>query len=91
MSCCPTNVARTVASLGSYLASVDDDGVQLHQYAPATVRASLPAGDVVLSVETAYPADGRVVVTVVEAPDAPVPRPPGRCPCASRPGRQAPP
>ena len=70
VSCCPTNVARTVASLGSYLASVDDDGLQLHQYAPATVRADLPGrGEVVLRVETAYPADGRVTVTVVRTPD----------------------
>jgi hypothetical protein len=72
VSCCPTNVARTVASLGSYLASVDDDGVQLHQYAPATVRAALPGGgDVVLDVATRYPEEGRVVVTVRQGPDRP--------------------
>jgi DUF1680 family protein len=70
VSCCPTNVARTVASLGSYLASVDDDGVQLHQYAPATVRATLPDGRAVaLRVQTAYPADGEITVTVLEAPE----------------------
>ncbi|WP_370634553.1 glycoside hydrolase family 127 protein [Actinotalea sp. Marseille-Q4924] len=70
VSCCPTNVARTVASLGAYLASTDDSGVQLHQYAGSTVRAHLPQGDVVLRVVTDYPADGVVRVEVVEAPSA---------------------
>ena len=29
VSCCPTNVARTLASLNGYLATADDDGLQL--------------------------------------------------------------
>src|SRR5690606_5041216 len=68
VSCCPSNVTRTIASLGAYLATSDDDGVQLHQYAPSTVRASVAGGEVVLDVQTAYPAEGRVQVTVVQAP-----------------------
>lgn len=68
VSCCPTNVARTVASLGAYLATTSDDGVQLHQYAGATVRAHLRQGDVVLRMVTDYPADGVVRVEVLEAP-----------------------
>ena len=44
MSCCPPNVARTLASLAAYIATVDDDGIQLHQYAPARIRTSLPDG-----------------------------------------------
>ncbi|MFI2755067.1 glycoside hydrolase family 127 protein [Cellulomonas sp. P22] len=72
VSCCPTNVARTFASLGSYLATADADGLQLHQYAPAEIRTRLDDGrEVAVRVETAYPADGRVRVTVLE--DATVP------------------
>lgn len=71
VSCCPTNVSRTIASLGAYVASVDDGGVQLHQYAGATVRAHLADGDVVLRMVTDYPADGTVRVEVQEAPGAP--------------------
>lgn len=72
VSCCPTNVTRTVASLAAYVASVDDDGVQLHQYAPATVRTELSGGRaVVLTVRTDYPRTGRVVVTVDETPAEP--------------------
>lgn len=70
VSCCPTNVARTVASLGSYLATVDDSGVQLHQFASARILAPLGDGTVGLSVETRYPRDGRVRVTVTDVPAA---------------------
>jgi len=66
VSCCPTNVTRTVATLSSYLATVDDHGIQLHQYAPATIRT----GDLHLTVATGYPLDGRIEVSAVSAPDA---------------------
>ncbi|MGF6822085.1 DUF1680 family protein [Microbacterium sp. ZKA21] len=67
VSCCPPNVARTFASLDAYVATADDDGVQLHQYAAARVRTALPDGRVVaFDVATAYPADGHVRLTIVE-------------------------
>ncbi|MDF2554192.1 MAG: uncharacterized protein K0R60_87, partial [Microbacterium sp.] len=74
VSCCPPNVARTLASLDAYLATSDDEGVQLHQYAPASVRTTLPDGRVVaFDVETDYPVSGRirVVSRADAAPDAP--------------------
>jgi DUF1680 family protein len=67
VSCCPPNVARTLASLAGYLATVDDAGVQLHQLTPCTVRTSLPDGRRVgLAVETGYPWSGEVTVRVAE-------------------------
>ena len=66
VSCCPTNVARTLASLAAYVATVDADGVQVHQYAPAEISTVLDDGRAVsLRIETDYPASGsvRVVVT----------------------------
>ncbi|MFK4837342.1 glycoside hydrolase family 127 protein [Microbacterium sp. ZW T2_14] len=74
VSCCPPNVARTLASLDAYLATSDDDGVQLHQYAPASVDTTLPDGRIVaFDVETDYPASGRIRVTSRgdAAPDEP--------------------
>jgi DUF1680 family protein len=65
VSCCPTNIARTFASLGAYVATSDHEGVQIHQYAPARIRTALPDGrQVALDVETEYPRTGRVVVRV---------------------------
>jgi DUF1680 family protein len=67
-ACCPPNIMRTVASLDSYLATTDEDGVQLHLYAPSEIDAAVRDGRVRLSVETAYPWDGRVRVRVDETP-----------------------
>ena len=68
VSCCPTNVARTLASVGSYFASVDHDGVQLHQFADVDIDTVTGDGTpVALTVRTGYPYDGDVVITVAEA------------------------
>jgi DUF1680 family protein len=68
VSCCPTNVARTFASLAAYVASVDSDGIQIHQYVPAKIRTTLDNGTALaIDIETAYPADGAIVVRFVEA------------------------
>jgi DUF1680 family protein len=65
VSCCPTNLARTFASLDAYVASVDTTGVQLHQLIPVVVRTQLPDGrKVALEVKTDYPRDGRLVVQI---------------------------
>ena len=72
VSCCPTNVARTLASLEAYVATVDPDGLQLHQYADADIRVR-PDGrdDIAVEVRTRYPADGLVSVKIVESPTDP--------------------
>jgi uncharacterized protein len=68
VSCCPTNVARTLASVRMYFATASDDGVQLHQFGDYRVSTSLVAGPVTLQVSSGYPADGTIRVTVLEAP-----------------------
>jgi len=72
VSCCPTNVARTFASLGAYLATVDREGLQLHQYANSRITTSLDDGRRVgVEVTTAYPNDGRISIRVTETGDGP--------------------
>jgi DUF1680 family protein len=70
VACCPPNIMRTLASLPGYLATTDDDGVQLHQYAPSTLTVALPEGEVRITVETEYPWDGLVRARIEEAPEA---------------------
>ncbi|MCT9821333.1 glycoside hydrolase family 127 protein [Microbacterium sp. W1N] len=71
VSCCPPNVARTLASLDAYLATADADGIQLHQYAPATLATTLDDGRAIgLEIDTAYPASGLVRVRVTSDADA---------------------
>ena len=44
VACCPTNVARTLASLAAYLATADDGGIQIHQYAESRIGTTLDGG-----------------------------------------------
>jgi hypothetical protein len=62
---------RTLSSFEQLLATTDDEGIQLHQFASGTVSAELPTGRVELRLETDYPWDGHIAVTVVETPDQP--------------------
>lgn len=64
IACCPPNVMRTVALLDQLVATHDGNGIAIHQY--ATARLDDGAGRVV-RMDTAYPADGRVDVTVLES------------------------
>jgi DUF1680 family protein len=72
VACCPTNVARTFASLGTYLATADANGVQIHQYADCRIRTTI-GGErpVALEVSTRYPDDGLVSVRVLETDGGP--------------------
>jgi uncharacterized protein len=68
VSCCPPNIARTFAALACYVATVDDEGLQLHQYASAEIRTTLPDGrPVAVDVATRYPRDGMVRIRVLTA------------------------
>jgi uncharacterized protein len=72
VSCCPTNVARTLAGLQGYLATADDEGLQIHQYAPGAVRAELPGGrQAAVDVETGYPETGTVRVRIAADASSP--------------------
>ncbi len=67
VACCPPNVMRLFASLGHYVATRDASGLQIHQYVPARIAAQ----SVALRMDTAYPWDGRVQLTVEEAGGGP--------------------
>ena len=103
VSCCPPNLMRFLATFPDQLATLDGEGIQLHQFATGTVAAQVDGAPVALSVDTDYPWEGQVVVTVTETPGAPwtltiripsgAPRPRSRstaprCPSTAR-GRRA--
>jgi DUF1680 family protein len=72
VSCCPNNLARTFASLGGYIATCDDDGLQLQQLAACTIDTTLADGRRVgLRVDTDYPWSGEVTVRVEETDAGP--------------------
>ncbi len=72
VSCCPTNVARTFASLAGYMATADDTGLQIHQYADSRISTSLHGRRRVgVEIETGYPDDGGVSLKVTETDSSP--------------------
>jgi DUF1680 family protein len=72
VACCPTNVARTLASLAAYLATADDGGIQLHQFVESRIGTTLDDGRRVgVEVSTDYPSDGTVTVRITEADQRP--------------------
>ncbi len=72
VSCCPTNIARTLASVQLLFATRTDRGIQLHQYGDYSVATRLGQGRVALDVRSDSPVDGRVTVTITEAPAEPI-------------------
>jgi DUF1680 family protein len=69
VSCCPTNIARTLATWQAHSAAVSEDDLVLLQYANGRLRATLGRGDEIeLEIVTAYPDDGIVTVQVIAAP-----------------------
>ncbi len=64
-ACCPPNAMRLLASLGQYVATESDDGLELELYADAHIDAR----DFALRVRTTYPYGGEVKIGIERAPD----------------------
>ncbi len=65
VSCCPTNVARTFASLDAYVATAEADGVRVHLYTTCEISADLGGGRVAdIRLRTDYPENGIVRIDV---------------------------
>jgi DUF1680 family protein len=67
--CCPPNIVRTIAEASGYAYSVSDDAVWVNLYGGSSLDTRVADGSRVrLRQQTNYPWEGRVVVTVEEAP-----------------------
>jgi DUF1680 family protein len=70
-ACCPPNLMRFLATFPDLVATVDDHGLEVHQFAAATIVTDAPVGHLEVRVETDYPWTGEVDLTVVEGPRRP--------------------
>ena len=67
VACCPPNVMRLLASLGHYVATRDAAGLQIHQYSAGRIAAEVaPGRRTALRIESAYPWEGGVRLTIEE-------------------------
>jgi DUF1680 family protein len=62
-ACCPPNLARLIASLGSYLHTSGNGFVYTHLFAENEAAFSLDGKKVLLKTETLYPWEGRVNIS----------------------------
>lgn len=68
VSCCPTNVARTLASVQELFATGDGSGLQLHLYGDFSARTTLANGDrLEVRVRSGYPSAELVEVALLAA------------------------
>jgi len=67
--CCPPNLGRMVASIGSYMYGQADGEIAVHLYGDSTARLDIGGKEVRLTQTTRYPWDGAIAIAVdVDAP-----------------------
>ncbi|WP_180899173.1 glycoside hydrolase family 127 protein [Martelella soudanensis] len=68
--CCPPNISRLLASIGTYFYGVAEDELALHLYCENAAEVEVAGARVALRQETQYPRDGEIAVTLT--PETPV-------------------
>ena len=63
-SCCPPNLARILSSLGAYAYSKDKDCLYINLFTGGTVQTGLASGVFEMTIETKYPWEGTVSITI---------------------------
>ncbi len=58
--CCPPNIARLLASVGSYMYAIAEDEIAVHLYGESKARFDLAGAKAELSQQTRYPWDGAI-------------------------------
>ncbi|HHV12379.1 MAG TPA: glycoside hydrolase family 127 protein [Clostridiales bacterium] len=69
VACCPPNIARTLASLGEYIYLAQQDAIWINLFISSRVRTVIQGQEVELEIDTRFPYDGRIRVSV----NSPVP------------------
>lgn len=62
--CCPTNLVRFVPSIGGYIYAQSENELTVNQYIASSVHTE---GGIGLKMETNYPWDGKIQITVEQA------------------------
>ncbi len=63
-ACCPSNIARLVASLGNYIYNTGNNGIWINLYIGSNTKVKLDGSDVTLNLQSGYPWNGEVTVDV---------------------------
>ena len=63
-ACCPSQICRFLPSIGNYIYGVAKNGIYVNLYMGNTATIKLGRRDVTLTLETSYPWEGEVTLTV---------------------------
>ena len=66
-ACCPANIARLVVSLGNYVYAKSGTGIWVNLFVGSNTDIQLDKGNVPIKVETNYPWEGKIAITVSPA------------------------
>jgi DUF1680 family protein len=62
-ACCPPNLARLLASLGSYIHSLGENALYTHLYIGSEAKLKISGADITVKVETKYPWEEQVDIS----------------------------
>lgn len=63
-ACCPSNIARLVASLGDYIYGRSDDGIWINLFVGSNTNFTFDKTNIAVRMQTNYPWEGKVRLTV---------------------------
>lgn len=63
-ACCPSNVARLIASINQYIYSIEEDRIYTHLYIGSEAEANISGSKVKIKQETKYPWDERILINI---------------------------
>ncbi|MFD1817898.1 hypothetical protein SAMN04515674_101238 [Pseudarcicella hirudinis] len=63
-ACCPSNIARLIASLGDYIYSKSENGIWVNLFVGSNTIIPLKSGEVAVQLQTNYPWNGLVKLNV---------------------------
>ncbi len=64
VACCPPNIARTLASLGQYIAFNSDDKLSINLYISSDINTKINGKDISVRIESKIPWEGLVNITI---------------------------
>lgn len=63
-ACCPSNIARLLASLGNYIYAASEEGIWIQQYISSNTIIPVKSNKIPVQIDTKYPYEGKVTITL---------------------------
>lgn len=68
VACCPPNIARTLASLGQYIYSIDEDGLYVNLFVSNEAKIEVAGRPVNIEIKTEFPKNYDIMMKISDVP-----------------------